>query len=206
MAEREPVVAFTIPWNCKAGPARCEELMPWQRFQRPVMSTMRLRGNDIDGGAVSCTGSQLATVFETIAQTVSLLDCVWHAADADPSPGELAPCGCNAIRLIGGIDRVVYLIRNRPQVDFGFFCRCLLLSIRNAAANTTRQRDHPASGQKIPGSRWWRSTRPSSRSPRILKIFSKICAIGSEEQWSWSSATTPPAFPAAKADAYRRTP
>src|SRR6266849_6330606 len=57
------------------------------------MSTIRLCDNDIDGDAVSCTGSQLATVFETIAQTVSLLDCVWHAADVDPSPGELARYG-----------------------------------------------------------------------------------------------------------------
>jgi hypothetical protein len=36
MAERERAVAFTIPWNCEAGPAKSEELMPWQQFQRPV--------------------------------------------------------------------------------------------------------------------------------------------------------------------------
>src|SRR5450631_1090202 len=95
--------------------------MPWQQFQRPVMSTIRLCGNDIDGDAVSCTGSQLATVFETIARTDSPPDCVWHAADVDPSPGELAPYGGSAIHVIGGIDRVVDLIRNRPQVDFGVF-------------------------------------------------------------------------------------
>ena len=95
MAERERAVAFTIPWNCEAGPAKSEELMPWQQFRRPVMSTIRLCGNDIDGDAVSCTGSQLATVFETIAQTDSLLDGVWHAADVDPSPGEPARYGGN---------------------------------------------------------------------------------------------------------------
>jgi hypothetical protein len=121
MAERERAVAFTIPWNCEAGPAKSEELMPWQQFRRPVMSTIRLCGNDIDGDAVSCTGSQLATVFETIAQTDSLLDGVWHAADVDPSPGEPVRYGGNAIHVMGGIDRVVDLIRNRPQVDFGFF-------------------------------------------------------------------------------------
>jgi hypothetical protein len=27
MAERERAVAFTIPWNCEAGPAKSEELM-----------------------------------------------------------------------------------------------------------------------------------------------------------------------------------
>jgi hypothetical protein len=153
MAERERAVAFTIPWNCEAGPAKSEELMPWQQFQRPVMSTIRLRGNDIDGDAVSCTGSQLATVFETIAQTDSLLDRVWYAADVDSSPAELARYGGNAIHVIGGIDRVVDLIRNRPQVDFGFFCGCLLRSVRKAPANTSRQRDPPANGQKILGSR-----------------------------------------------------
>jgi hypothetical protein len=153
MAERERAIAFTIPWNCEAGPAKSEELMPWQQFQRPVMSTIRLCGNDIDGDAVSCTGSQLATVFETIALTVSPLDGVWHAADVDPSPGELARYGGNAIRVIGRIDRVVDLIRNCPQVDFGFFCRCLLRSVRKASANTCRQRDHPANDQKILGSR-----------------------------------------------------
>ena len=121
MAERERAVAFTIPWNCEAGPAKSEELMPWQQFQRPVMSTIRLCGNDVDGDAISCAGSQLATVFKTIAQTDSPLDCVWHAADVDPSPGELARYGGNAIHLIGGIDRVVDLIGNRPQVDFGVF-------------------------------------------------------------------------------------
>jgi hypothetical protein len=121
MAERERAVAFTVPWNCEAGPATSEELMLRQQLQRPVMSTIRLCGNDIDGDTVSCTGSQLATVFETIAQTDSRPDCVWHAADVDPSPGELARYGGNAIHLIGGIDRVVDLIGNRPQVDFGFF-------------------------------------------------------------------------------------
>jgi len=88
MAERERAVAFTIPWNCEPGSAKSEELMPWRQFQRPVMSTIRLCGNDIDGNAVSCTGSQLVTVFETIAQTDSPLDGVWHAADVDPSPGD----------------------------------------------------------------------------------------------------------------------
>jgi hypothetical protein len=153
MAERERAVAFTIPWNCEAGPAKSEELMPWQQFQRPVVSTIRLCGNDVDGDAISCAGSQLATVFKTIAQTDSPLDCVWHAADVDPSPGELARYGGKAIRIIGGIDRVVDLIRNRPQVDFGVFCGCLLRSVRKAPANTSRQRDHSANGQKILRSR-----------------------------------------------------
>src|ERR1700730_11613436 len=105
----------------QSGACQVEELMPWQQFQRTVMSKIRLCGNDIDGDAVSCTGSQLATVFETIAQTDSPLDCIWHAADVDPSPGELARYGGSAIHVIGGIDRVIDLIRHRPQVDFGFF-------------------------------------------------------------------------------------
>jgi hypothetical protein len=32
MAERERAG----PWNREAGPAKSEELMPWQQFQRPV--------------------------------------------------------------------------------------------------------------------------------------------------------------------------
>jgi hypothetical protein len=88
----------------------------------PVMNTIRLCGNDIDGDAISCTGPQLATLFETIVQTDSLLDRVWYAADVDPAPGQLASYGGNAVRIIGGIDRLVDLIRDRPQVDFGIFC------------------------------------------------------------------------------------
>jgi hypothetical protein len=101
------------------------------------MSTIRLCGNDIDGDVVSCTGSQLATVFETIAQTDAPLDCVWHAADVDPSPGEIAHYGGRAIHVIGGIDRVVDLIRNRPQVDFGVFLQ-MPASIRSEKPQRTR--------------------------------------------------------------------
>src|ERR1700730_4105400 len=88
----------------------------------PVMNTIRLCGNDIDGAAISGTVPQLATLFETIVQTDSLLDRVWYAADVDPAPGQLASYGGNAVRIIGGIDRLVDLIRDRPQVDFGVFC------------------------------------------------------------------------------------
>src|ERR1700730_16433196 len=66
-------------------------------------------------------------------------------------------------------------------------------SVRKASANMSRQRNQPANGQKILTSRLSRSTRPSSRSPRVLKIFLKIGAIGPEELWLWRSATTPSA-------------
>jgi hypothetical protein len=77
----------------RSGACQIEQLMPWRQFQRPVMNTIRLCGNNIDGDAISCTGPQLATLFETIVQTDSLLDRVWYAADVDPAPGQLACYG-----------------------------------------------------------------------------------------------------------------
>jgi hypothetical protein len=84
------------------------------------MSTIRLCGNDIDGNA--CAGFSTRHFFETIAQTDSLLDRVWHAPTwtlVSPPRRQRDP-GHWRDRSRGRLD---HLIRNRPQVDFGVFVR-----------------------------------------------------------------------------------
>jgi hypothetical protein len=87
------------------------------------MSTIQLRGGDINGDQTSCTVAQLVIVFETLAKYGEVPDLVWYGADMSPSFGRLNPYGRDVPVRIGSIASVIELLRTLsfPQLDFGVF-------------------------------------------------------------------------------------
>jgi len=87
------------------------------------VSTIEIRGQDIDGDPTSCTIAQFITVFETIARHEDVREHIWYGADMSPSAGDFASYRGEKASRIGSIDQVIELLRAAPfpQLDWGVF-------------------------------------------------------------------------------------